>query len=84
MLNHARELEFIWQGTSIPIKIETNNRGFYAVVDSERWESVHVDDLCSSTLAMIEFLFDSGFELSGKWGGYVDSDRSPVLWLKKG
>lgn len=82
MISHARELEFVWGGISIPIKIETNSRGFYAVVDSAKWETVHVDDLCTGTLAMVEFLFENGLELSGKWGGYVDSERSPVFWLK--
>ena len=82
MITNTRELKFEWQGVSIPIKIETNTRGFYATVDSVKWESVHIDDLCNSTIAMMEFLFDNGYELSGKWGGYVDSNCTPVFWLK--
>ncbi len=82
LITDTRELKFVWRDVNIPIKIETNSRGFYAIVDSVKWESVHIDDLCSSALAMIEFLFDNGFELSGEWGGYIDNERSPIFWLK--
>lgn len=82
MITNTRELKFEWRGATIPVKIETNTRGFYAIVDSAKWELVHVDDLCNSTLAIIEFLFENNLELSGEWGGYVDSERSPVFWLK--
>jgi hypothetical protein len=83
MITNEYSLNFLWQDVNIPIRIATNHNGLYAVVDGMEWDKIHPDDLCNSTIAMIEFLLDSGYGLNDKWYGYLDETMTPTFWLKE-
>lgn len=78
----VNQLDFLWKGVPMPITLAKNHYGPYAIVSGSQWNEVHPDDYCTLAIEIIEHLGRNGYELSGDWNGYLDSECLPVFWLK--